>query len=67
VVELQSNAHEVDMFTPHHDPKRCFEETLEGELYVRVFFVQEAVGNLLLKMSPRLQSFKARILEVWWT
>eukprot|EP00240_Pyramimonas_obovata_P013839 CAMPEP_0118937840 /NCGR_PEP_ID=MMETSP1169-20130426/23935_1 /TAXON_ID=36882 /ORGANISM="Pyramimonas obovata, Strain CCMP722" /LENGTH=197 /DNA_ID=CAMNT_0006881595 /DNA_START=85 /DNA_END=675 /DNA_ORIENTATION=- len=30
VVELQSKGHEVGMFTTHHDPKRCFEETLEA-------------------------------------
>lgn len=30
-VSLQKRGHEVVMFTSRHDPKRCFEETRDGE------------------------------------
>lgn len=30
VLELQEAGHHVDVYTAHHDPKRCFEETAPG-------------------------------------
>eukprot|EP00252_Welwitschia_mirabilis_P011301 TRINITY_DN25428_c0_g1_i1.p1 TRINITY_DN25428_c0_g1~~TRINITY_DN25428_c0_g1_i1.p1 ORF type:complete len:416 (-),score=81.60 TRINITY_DN25428_c0_g1_i1:105-1352(-) len=36
-VELASHGHEVRIFTAHHDPKRCFEETIDGRLAVSVY------------------------------
>lgn len=30
-VELAQRGHTVDVFTAHHDARRCFEETLDGE------------------------------------
>ncbi|RKO94022.1 alpha-1,3-mannosyltransferase ALG2-like protein, partial [Blyttiomyces helicus] len=35
-VGLQSRGHKVVMYTSHHDPKHCFEETRDGTLEVRV-------------------------------
>lgn len=32
VVELKSRGHDVQLYTAHHDPKRCFRETLVGAL-----------------------------------
>lgn len=34
-VSLQRRGHDVVMFTSRHDPKRCFEETRDGELEPR--------------------------------
>ncbi|KAI8979966.1 alpha-1,3/1,6-mannosyltransferase ALG2 [Pilobolus umbonatus] len=33
---LQSKGHEVTMYTNHHEPSHCFEETRDGTLSVRV-------------------------------
>ena len=33
---LKSKEHSVEMFTAHHDPKHCFEETKDGRLNVHV-------------------------------
>lgn len=33
---VQSKGHEVVVFTSHHDPNHCFEETRDGTLKVRV-------------------------------
>lgn len=33
---LQSQAHQVDVYTNFHDPKRCFDETRNGQLNVFV-------------------------------
>ncbi|EJU05889.1 UDP-Glycosyltransferase/glycogen phosphorylase [Dacryopinax primogenitus] len=33
---LQRKGHEVEIFTSHHDPKHCFEETANGSLKVTV-------------------------------
>lgn len=30
-VELANKGHSVKVFTAHHDRRRCFEETLDGE------------------------------------
>jgi hypothetical protein len=30
-VELAQRGHTVNVFTAHHDPRRCFEETLDGK------------------------------------
>ena len=35
-LHLQSAGHRVTIFTAHHDPARCFEETRDGTLRVRV-------------------------------
>ncbi|KAI9485992.1 MAG: alpha-1,3/1,6-mannosyltransferase ALG2 [Benjaminiella poitrasii] len=35
-VGIQSKGHEVVMYTSHHDPNHCFEETRDGTLEVRV-------------------------------
>lgn len=35
-VGIQSKGHKVTMYTSHHDPKHCFEETRDGTLEVRV-------------------------------
>ena len=29
-VELRAAGHDVQLYTAHHDPRRCFGETLEG-------------------------------------
>uniref|UniRef100_A0A2N9I7P0 Alpha-1,3/1,6-mannosyltransferase ALG2 n=1 Tax=Fagus sylvatica TaxID=28930 RepID=A0A2N9I7P0_FAGSY len=36
-VELASHGHNVHVFTSHHDPTRCFEETLAGTFLVTVY------------------------------
>ncbi|KAI4387987.1 hypothetical protein MLD38_000367 [Melastoma candidum] len=36
-VELSSHGHRVHLFTSHHDPTRCFEETLSGVFPVTVY------------------------------
>lgn len=36
-VELASHGHNVHVFTSHHDPTRCFEETLAGSFLVTVY------------------------------
>ncbi|GAQ78823.1 Alpha-1,3-mannosyltransferase [Klebsormidium nitens] len=36
-VELASRGHSVKVFTAHHDPRRCFEETLDGSFGVHVY------------------------------
>ena len=35
-VGIQSKGHTVTMYTSHHDPNHCFEETRDGTLEVRV-------------------------------
>ncbi|KAK9831856.1 hypothetical protein WJX81_002186 [Elliptochloris bilobata] len=35
-LELSARGHAVDMFTAHHDRRRCFEETLDGPFSVTV-------------------------------
>lgn len=35
-VGIQSKGHKVLMYTSHHDPNHCFEETRDGTLEVRV-------------------------------
>jgi alpha-1,3/alpha-1,6-mannosyltransferase len=46
---LQSVGHQVTIFTTHHDPRRCFEETRNGTLPVRVYgdFLPDHVGQHL--------------------
>ena len=34
---LQQRGHTIDMYTSHHDPQHCFEETRDGTLNVIVF------------------------------
>ncbi|KAF6169533.1 hypothetical protein GIB67_018900 [Kingdonia uniflora] len=36
-VELAAHGHNVHIFTAHHDPSRCFEETLAGTFPVTVY------------------------------
>ncbi|CDS03721.1 hypothetical protein LRAMOSA01122 [Lichtheimia ramosa] len=36
-VAMQSKGHQVAMYTSHHDPKHCFEETRDGTLPVHVY------------------------------
>lgn len=31
---LQKLGHSVDVYTSHHDPNHCFEETRDGEYFV---------------------------------
>lgn len=31
-LELQSHGHQVTLYTTHHDPSRCFQETVDGSL-----------------------------------
>ena len=31
---LQKLGHSVDIYTSHHDPSHCFEETRDGEQFV---------------------------------
>ncbi|ORY02594.1 alpha-1,3/1,6-mannosyltransferase ALG2 [Basidiobolus meristosporus CBS 931.73] len=64
-VGLQKRGHKVVMYTSHHDPKHCFEETSDGTLEVRVrgntfvprsifgyFYIVCAIcRNLLLTLS----------------
>lgn len=35
-VGIQSKGHKVTVYTSHHDPNHCFEETRDGTLQVRV-------------------------------
>ena len=46
---LQSVGHQVMVFTSHHDPNRCFPETSDGTLQVRVHgdFLPEHIGQRL--------------------
>lgn len=48
-VHLQAAGHRVALFTSHHDRDRCFEETGDGTLDVRVYgdFLPSHVGNRL--------------------
>ena len=46
---LQSRGHAVCIYTTHHDPARCFDETRDGSLDIRVHgdFLPLHVGNRL--------------------
>jgi alpha-1,3/alpha-1,6-mannosyltransferase len=49
-LQLQALGHHVTLFTAHHDRTRCFEETRDGALNVRVhgdFFPTQIGGRLL--------------------
>jgi alpha-1,3/alpha-1,6-mannosyltransferase len=49
-VQLQAAGHHVTLFTTHHDHSRCFEETRDGTLTVRVhgdFLPRQTGGRLL--------------------
>jgi alpha-1,3/alpha-1,6-mannosyltransferase len=48
-VHLQSAGHRVALFTAHHDQTRCFEETRDGSIDVRVYgnFIPQHVGQRL--------------------
>jgi alpha-1,3/alpha-1,6-mannosyltransferase len=35
-LELSKQGHDVHLFTAHHDPNRCFEETVDGESKISV-------------------------------
>lgn len=35
-VALKNKGHSVIIYTPHHDPKHCFEETRDGTIPVEV-------------------------------
>jgi alpha-1,3/alpha-1,6-mannosyltransferase len=49
-VQLQAAGHRVTLFTTHHDQARCFEETRNGTLNVRVHgdFLPRQMGGRLL-------------------
>ena len=49
-VQLQAAGHHVTLFTTHHDRSRCFEETRDGTLTVRVHgdFLPRQMGGRLL-------------------
>ncbi len=49
-VALQARGHAVTLFTAHHDRNRCFEETRDGTLDVRV-----GGGHLPLQIGGRLR------------
>ncbi|KAJ3314176.1 Alpha-1,3-mannosyltransferase-like protein [Boothiomyces sp. JEL0838] len=59
-VGLQNKGHSVSVFTSHHDPSHCFEETRDGTLSVIVH------GNTI----PRHYNGKGHIifaiLKSWW-
>src|SRR5262245_3604687 len=49
-LQLQATGHHVILFTTHHDRTRCFDETRDGTLTVRVygdFFPTQVRGRLL--------------------
>lgn len=48
-MSLQAAGHRVTIFTSHHDPARCFPETRDGTLDVRVYgdFLPRHVGQRL--------------------
>jgi len=49
-VELSRRGHAVDLYTAHHDPARCFPETLSGQFRVLVrgaWFPRALLGRLL--------------------
>ncbi|XP_024522119.1 alpha-1,3/1,6-mannosyltransferase ALG2-like isoform X1 [Selaginella moellendorffii] len=41
-LELKNNGHDVRVFTAHHDPRRCFEETVNGKDESFAFFSKVA-------------------------
>ena len=51
-VELASHGHNVHVFTSHHDPTRCFEETLAGQSYLLLllfsFWIRISLAPLFL-------------------
>ncbi len=48
-VQLLARGHRVVLFTTHHDPRRCFDETRDGTLDVRVHggFLPRQIGQRL--------------------
>lgn len=48
-LSLQDAGHRVSIYTSHHDPARCFPETRDGTLEVRVYgnFIPSHLGNHL--------------------
>ena len=58
---LQQLGHEVDIYTSHHDPNHCFEETRDGALSITFpLFMQSTKGLLITRDSPR-SSHKASV------
>ncbi|KAJ1732775.1 Alpha-1,3-mannosyltransferase-like protein [Coemansia biformis] len=56
---LQQRGHRVVLYTMHHDPSHCFEETRDGTLEVRVcrtWLVPQSVGGRLHILCTILQS-----------
>ncbi|KAF9202087.1 Alpha-1,3-mannosyltransferase-like protein [Haplosporangium sp. Z 27] len=76
-VGLQNQGHHVVMYTSHHDPKHCFEETRDGTLKVHVggntivprtflgrfFIICAILRNLHLAWSMLLLNYDAPIKE----
>lgn len=60
-LELQTAGHQVTIFTAHHDPTQCFEETRDGTLNVLVYghFLPGTIGGRLLAPCAILRMFYA--------
>lgn len=67
-VALQQRGHRVTVFTTHHDPARCFEETRDGTLRVRVIgdFLPSHVSDRLRAPSAILRMlYLAERVRLW--
>ncbi|CEG72338.1 Putative Alpha-1,3-mannosyltransferase ALG2 [Rhizopus microsporus] len=64
---IQSKGHQVVMYTSHHDPNHCFEETRDGTLSVRVFgdFLPREIFGKFYIICAMLRQF-ALILWILW-
>ncbi|KAI0314383.1 alpha-1,3-mannosyltransferase ALG2 [Amylostereum chailletii] len=62
---LQALGHQVDIYTSHHDPKHCFEETRDGTLrvhYVRSPFPRSVRGKFHILCAHARQLHLTRFL-----
>ncbi|CAO3657992.1 unnamed protein product [Rhizopus stolonifer] len=66
-VGCQSKGHQVVMYTSHHDPNHCFEETRDGTLPVRVigdFLPRDLFGKFYI-VCAMLRQFVLTLWILW--
>ncbi|KAG1452976.1 hypothetical protein G6F46_010617 [Rhizopus delemar] len=66
-VGVQSKGHEAVIYTSHHDPNHCFEETRNGTLSVRVcgdFLPREMFGKFYI-VCAMLRQFVLMLWILW--
>ena len=66
---LQTKGHKIVIYTSHHDPKHCFEETRDGTLDVRVrgnYIVPRTFFGSFYIICAIIRQFHLTLSMIFW-